>query len=240
MKIKLRKLKLDIEDGELEKINELEFARLVEGSFHEWTSLDENKNKIGWSGEFFIESEDGDFDYRIDTKKKYIASLDLDGFLDGEKIDIDEDIELLLSSSYSYVYELLVFHEISKLKVVSDIKLKAVELSLFPKWTSGYLSDNLENNVIIKEFMEIFEPFMNEFEIVKKLKINLESIQIECKNKKIKEIFKDSLKKYIKKEIFFILHDSEYRNLLPKLEINKLISAGHRFNPKLDEVEIYS
>ena len=240
MEIKLKKIEIDIKKGDLEKFNEIEFARLVEGSFHEWTRLDEKKNKINWSGEFTIESEDGDFDYRVDTEKKYITSLDLDGFLDGEKIDLDEDMELLLSSNHSYIYELLIFHEISKLKIVSDIKLKAVELSLFPKWASGYLADNLENNQVIQEFMEIFEPLMNEFEIVKKSYINLDNIQVECEDEKIKEIFKESIKKYLGKEVFFIIHDSEYRNLLPKLEINRLISAGHKFNPDLEEVEIYS
>ncbi|UUV18458.1 hypothetical protein NRK67_14365 [Fusobacteria bacterium ZRK30] len=240
MEIKLKKIDIDIKKGDLEKFNEIEFARLVEGSFNEWTRLDEKKDKINWSGELTIESEDGDFEYKVDTEKKYITSLDLDGFLDGEKIDIDEDMELLLSSNHSYIYELLIFHEVSKLKVVSDIKLKAVELSLFPRWASGYLADNLETNQIIHEFMEIFEPLMNEFEIVKKIDINLDNIQVECEDEKIREIFKDTVKKYIKKEVFFIMHDSEYRNLLPKLEINRLISAGHKFNPDLEEVEIYS
>jgi len=240
VKIKLKKIKLDIEKIDLIKFNEIEFARLVEGSFNEWTRLDENKNKINWSGEFFIESEDGDFNYKVDTEKKYITSLDLDGFLDGEKIDLDEDIEILLSSNHSYIYELLIFHEISKLKVISDIKLKAVELALFPKWASGYLSDELKDNKTIHEFMEIFEPFINEFEIVKKLHINLDNFQIECENEKLKEIFKESIKKYIKKEIFFIVHDSEYGKFLSKLDINRLISAGNKFNPDLEEVEIYS
>ncbi|MEI6856057.1 hypothetical protein [Psychrilyobacter sp.] len=242
MEIKLKKIKIkiDIEKDDLIKFNEIEFARLVEGSFHEWTRLDEKTNKINWSGEFIIENEDGDFDYKVDTEKKYITSLDLDGFLDGEKIDLDEDTELLFSSNHSYIYELLVFHEISKVKVISDIKLKAVELSLFPKWASGYLADNLEDNKIIHEFMEIFEPLMNEFEIVKKIDIDLGNIQVEYEDKKISEIFKKSIKEYIKKEIFFIIHDSEYRNLLPKLEINRLIAAGHKFNPDLEEVEIYS
>jgi len=240
VEIKLNKIKLNIDENELIKFNEIEFAKLIEGSFHEWTRLDENKNKINWSGDFFIESEDGDFDYKVDTEKKYITSLDLDGFLNGEKIDLDDDMELLLSSNHSYIYELLIFHEISKLKVVSDIKLKAVELSLFPKWASGYLADDLKDNQIIREFIEIFEPFMNEFEIVKKYYINLDSIQVECENEKIKEVFKENIKKYLKKEIFFIIHDSEYRNFLPKLDINRLISAGHKFNPSLEEVEIYS
>jgi len=240
MEIKLKKIKIDIEKEDLIKFNKIEFAKLVEGSFNEWTRLDEKKDKINWSGEFIIESKDGDFGYKVDTKKKYITSLDLDGFLDGEKIDIDEDIELLLSSNHSYIYELLIFHEVSKLKVVSDLKLKAVELSLFPRWASGYLADNLENNQIIHEFMKIFEPLIHEFEIVKKLYINLDSIQVECEDEKIKEIFKEAIKKYLEKEIFFIIHDREYRNLLSKLEINRLISAGHKFNPNLEEVEIYS
>jgi len=240
MKIRLKKIDLDLVKGDLEKFNEIEFARLIEGSFNEWTRLDEKKNKINWSGEFLIESEDGDFDYKIDTQKKYITSLDLDGFLDGEKIDIDEDIELLLSSNYSYIYELFIFHEVSKLKIVSDIKLKAVELSLFPRWASGYLADDLENDPIIQEFIGIFGPLMNEFEIVKKLDINLDALQVNCEDEKLKEIFEESVKIYITKEIFFILHDSEYRNFLSKLDINRLISAGHKFNPSLEEVEIYS
>jgi len=240
MEIKLEKINVDIKKGDLEKFNEIEFARLIEGSFNEWTRLDEKKNKINWSGQFTAESEDGDFEYKVDTKEKYITSLDLDGFLDGEKIDIDEDIELLLSSNYSYIYELLIFHEVSKLKIVSDIKLKAVELALFPKWASGYLADNLENNEIIQEFIEIFGPLMNEFEIVKKIDISLDNIQVECEDKKIREIFKETIKKYIEKEVFFIMHDSGYSSLLPKLDINRLISAGHKFNPNLEEVEIYS
>lgn len=240
MEIKLKKLKIDIKKEDLIKFNEIKFARLIEGSFYEWTRLDEKTNKINWSGDFIIESEDGDFDYKVDTEKKYITSLDLDGFLNGEKIDIDDDIELILSSNHSYIYELLIFHEISKLKVISEIKLKAVELSLFPKWASGYLADDLENDKIIFEFMEIFEPLMNEFEIVKKVEIDLGNIQIECENKKINETFKTYIKEYIKKDIFFIAHDSEYRNLLSKLEINRLVAAGHKFNPDLEIVEIYS
>lgn len=240
MEIKLEKINVDIKNSDLEKFNEVEFARLIEGSFNEWTRLDEKKNKINWSGKFTVESEDGDFEYKVDTKEKYITSIDLDGFLDGEKIDIDEDIELLLSSNYSYIYELLIFHEISKLKIVSDIKLKAIELALFPKWASGYLADNLENNKIIQEFIEIFEPLMNEFEIVKKINIGLDSIQVECENKQIREIFKETIKKYIEKEVFFIIHDSEYSSILSKLDMNRLVSAGHKFNPSLEEVEIYS
>jgi len=240
MKVKLKSINLEVEKEDLENYSKLEFARLVEGSFNEWTRLEENKEKINWSGEFKIESEEEDFEYKVDTIKKYITSLDLDGFLEGEKINIDEDIELLLSSKYSYIYELLIFHEISKLKILSDIKLKAVELNLFPKWASGYLADDLENNETIKKFMNIFEPLMNEFEIVKKVPIDLENFKVICEDNLIKEIFKESIKKYIKEEIFFIAYDKEFGNLLSKLEINKLIMAGEKFNPNLEEVEIYS
>ncbi len=240
MEIKLKKIKIELGENELDEIKQIEFARLVEGSFNEWTRLDEKKDKINWSGEFIIESEDGDFEYKIDTKNKYITSLDLDGYLDGEKIDLDEDIEILFSSKYSYVYELLIFHEISKLKVVSDLKLKAVELNLFPKWASGYLADNLEGNKVIDEFMKLFEPLLNKFEIVKKVKINLDNLEVECDDELIKEVFKGTIKNYVEDEVFFIVYDKEYRNLLSKLDLNKLILAGQKFNPDLEEVEIYS
>jgi hypothetical protein len=240
MKIELKKIKIELEKDQLEQINEIEFARLVEGSFNEWTRLDEKKSKMNWSGKFLIEGEEENLEYIVDTKNKYITSLDLDGYLDGEKIDLDEDIEILLSSKYSYIYELLIFHEISKLKVVSDLKLKAVELNLFPKWASGYLADNLEGNEVIEEFMKLFEPLLNEFEIVKKVKIDLDNLEVECDDELIKEVFKGSIKEYIGNEIFFIVYDKEYRNLLSKLDLNKLILAGQKFNPNLEEVEIYS
>jgi hypothetical protein len=240
MKIELKKIKIELEKDQLEQINEIEFARLVEGSFNEWTRLDEKKSKMNWSGKFLIEGEEENLEYIVDTKNKYITSLDLDGYLDGEKIDLDEDIEILLSSKYSYIYELLIFHEISKLKVVSDLKLKAVELNLFPKWASGYLADNLEGNEVIEEFMKLFEPLLNEFEIVKKVKIDLDNLEVECDDELIKEVFKGSIKEYIGDEIFFIVYDKEYRNLLSKLDLNKLILAGQKFNPNLEEVEIYS
>jgi hypothetical protein len=240
MKIKLKKVSIEIDEKKLENMNELQFARLVEGSFNEWTRLDENKSRINWSGEISIESEDGDFEYKFDTEKKYITSLDLDGYIDGEKIEIDEVSELLLSSRYSYIYELLIFHEISKLNIVSDLKLKAIELNLFPKWASGYLSDNLEGNKVIEEFMELFEPLMNEFEIVKKIPIDIDNFFIECKDEMVKEIFKGTMKEYLEKELFFIYYDKEYGSLLPKIDINKLVLANDKFNPDLEEVEIYS
>ena len=240
MEIKLKKIKIELGKNDIDEIKEIKFARLVEGSFNEWTRLEEDKDKINWKGEISIESEDGDFEYHFDTEKKYITSLDLDGYLDGEKIDIDEDIELLLSSKYSYIYELLIFHEISKLKVISDLKLKAVELNLFPKWASGYLSDNLEGNEVIEEFMEIFEPLMNELEIIKKVSIDTNNFQLECEDEMVKEIFIGTMKEYLEKELFFILYDKEYGSLLPKIDINRLILAGDKFNPDLEEVEIYS
>jgi len=58
MKVKLKSINLEVEKEDLENYSKLEFARLVEGSFNEWTRLEEEKEKINWSGEFKIESED--------------------------------------------------------------------------------------------------------------------------------------------------------------------------------------
>lgn len=243
MKIKLENIKLELKENEIEKFNIIEFEKLVEGSFNEWTkevSQVEKKEKINWTGSFSIESEDGDFEYEVNTKDKFITSLDLDGYLVGEKIDIDEDIELLLSSKHSYIFELLVFHEISKLKVLPEDKLKAVELNLFPKWASGYLADNLEGNKVVEEFISTFGPLLEEFEIVKKEKIDTNNIFVNYEDEMVREIFKGSIKNYINEEIFFIMHDSEYRNLLPKIELNKLLLAGQKFNPVLDDIYLYS
>ncbi len=239
MKATLKKIKLDLDELEVKNYEKLEFERLIEGSLREWTENKGDKEKINWLGEILIENEDGDFVYNIDTKSRYIASLDLDGYLSGEKIDIDEDVEILLSSKTSYIYELLIFHEISKLNILSEDRLKALELSLFPKWASGFLADNISNNEIMKEFLINFESLINEFEIVKKLKIDTSSLVTECKDELVSEVFKGSIKDYIDKEIFFIVYDKEYGKFLSKQEVKKVLLAVKKFNPNLEEIELY-
>jgi hypothetical protein len=240
MKIQLRKAKVLLDENKKIELDNVKFAKLVEGSFYEYTKNENNFNKLHWEAEFFIETEEGDFNYKVDTKGQYITSIDLDGCLEGEKIDLDDDMELLLSAKHSYIYEVLIFHELKKLKIISDLKLKAVELALFPHYANGYIADDLENNSNIKEFREIFTPLFSEFEIVKKIEIQGSNPYIQCKDENIKILFKKFLLEYVKENLFFILYDKTYGELLPKQELNQLISAGKKFNPDLSEVELYS
>ncbi|MCK5780302.1 MAG: hypothetical protein KAH04_04740 [Psychrilyobacter sp.] len=239
MNIFLRNVQLYNEGEKLYEKDNLNFSKLVEESFYEWTKLDEDEEKkIDWKGQIYIETDDEEFEYKIDTKGKYITSLDLDGFLNGEKIILEDNLELLLSTNHSYIYELLTYHIVLKLKLISEEKLKVIETNLFPKWNGGYLADDLEDNKTICDFISLFEPLLNEFEIIKKVKINLKTTRYSSKDGEIAKELKNYIEKYLEEEVFFIAYDIDSTSLFSKLEFDRLLTAGEKFNPDLGILEI--
>jgi len=233
MNIKI--LKVNIEDEN----PHLDFAEPIENSFNQWLdNYNKLEEKTHWSCDFIIEYDGEIYDFHIDTRENYLAFLDLDGYLNGEAIDLDIGVNALISSSSSFIFELLLFNEIKNQRALSDLKLKAVEIALFPEWSRGYLTNDYNEN--LKQFCEIFEPVVKKIGLLEKVYISDSKFLINCENQETKTKFLEFAKEKIFNKLFFIIHDKEYGEILHRKEKDLLYKEGLAFDPDMEEVEIYS
>ncbi len=238
MTIEIKKVIIDLKDG----IEKLDFEKLYDNSYKEALkrkALSEEKEKIHWSAVFEIEDEDFEMEFAVDTKGNYLTYLDLDGYINGEVAQIDEGSALHLVSKESNIYEAICFMEIKKLNILPEIKLKALEYSLFPKFIKGYIANDSGIDTNVKDFMDIVAPVFSKLELIKKININLDWVKIIGGDIEVQNRFEKFLKNYVEKELFFIYYDTEYGEMLSKKEFNELFAECAKYNPKTDLVDIY-
>lgn len=196
---------------------------------------------LSWEATFFVEDEDEDIDteYVVNTKGNFMTYLNLDGFLEGEILELDEEVELHFSVDGNSILEALTFLEIQKLKVLPEEKLKALEYSLFPKFAKGYIATDLKQDSNVSSFMEIFYPLLNKFEILKEIKVEEFRYKIVGGDEDTQEKFKSTMGEYLFDKIRFIYYDKGYGEFLAKKDFNELLMAGTKYNPDTTMLDMY-
>ena len=223
MRISLNKGKIEGHVSE----NSLGFAKLIENSFNEWSRSEElSGDTIPWSLIFKIEEAGEEEMFYVDTNGEYLVYLDLDGYMMGEMIELDEERELKLVAKHSYMYELICFSEIMKLGVLGSERVKELEQEIFPEWANGVVADDLEDNETVARFMQAFAPVLDKLEIVKRVDIDIDDFEVEAVGQE--EEFKEYIKNYVKEELFFLVHNPLYAELYPD-EGEKLMEATKEF-----------
>lgn len=198
-------------------------------------------DKLAWKARFIVEDEDEgiESEYIVDTKGNYITYLHLDGHLDGEIIELDDEIELHLATRNNSILEALVFTEVSRLKLLSEEKLKAVEYSLFPKFAKGYIATDLKQDKNVKSFMDIFYPFLEKHEIIKTISVSKFSYKVLNTDEASMENFRKNMEEYIFEDLYFIYYDRGYGDFLAKKDFNEILMAGIKFEPDTTMLELY-
>lgn len=196
---------------------------------------------LNWEATFYIEDEDEEIDteYVADTKGNFITHLNLDGYLEGEVLELGEDVELHLSLEGNSMLEALAFTEIKKMGVLPEEKLKALEYSLFPKFAKGYIATDLKEDSNVREFMEIFYPFLERFDILKEVKVEKFRYKVVGGDEETQENFKKTMENYLFEEVRFIYYDRGYGEFLTKKDYNELLMAGSKYNPDMTMKEMY-
>jgi|GEM_PF-1914753 len=239
MEIRLKEVRLEDdpskETGEFEKFYDNSYKAAIRSN-----SVKE-QTKLNWEASFYVEDEEEEIDteYVVDTKGNFITHLNLDGYLEGEILELGEDVELHLSIKGNSMLEALTFTEIKKLGVLPEDKLKALEYSLFPKFAKGYIATDLKEDSNVKEFMEIFYPMLKKFEILKEIKVEKFRYRISGGDEETQERFKRSMENYLFDEVEFIYYDRGYGEFLSKKDYNELLMAGTKYNPDMTMKEMY-
>ena len=196
---------------------------------------------LNWEATFFVEDDDEEIDteYIANTKGNYMTYLNLDGYLEGEILELDEEVELHFSEDGNSVLEALTFIEIQKLKVLPEEKLKALEYSLFPKFAKGYIATDLKQDSNVSSFMEIFYPLLNKFDILKEIKVEEFRYTIVGGDEDTQTKFKSTMGEYLFNKIRFIYYDKGYGEFLAKRDFNELLMAGTKYNPDTTMLDMY-
>ncbi len=209
--------------------NKIGFEKMLENSFHEWSSSEDiSKEMTPWSLTFKIEDGSKEEFFYVDTHDEYLAYLDLDGYLQGQMLELDEERELKIVSKNSYMYELICFSEVLKSGVLDLEKIEILESQIFPEWANGIVADDLETNEIVTQFMEIFAPVLDELGVLKKVSVSICDFEVEADTDSIKKEFVRYIEEYVGGEIFFLVHNPMYTELYPESQ-SKLFEAARKF-----------
>ncbi len=223
--------------------NDIKFKKLYNNSYKEAIKYSSNKDKIGrdWNAIIHVEDEyeEVDLDFTVDTKGNFITYLDLDGYLEGEVVNLDEEVELHLALRDNSIYEALVFMEVKKLNILPEEKLKSIEYSLFPKFAKGYIATDLKQDTNVGKFIEVFAPLLEKYEILKKLDIEKTNYRIKGLEEDDKNIFRDEMNRYLFEDLYFIYYDRGYGEFLSKKDFNELLLAGSKFEADTTLVDLY-
>lgn len=240
-------MRLELKELELDKELKagIEIAKMINNSLSNLSSValkeKTGKESLDWKASLLFETNDKEeLILHLDTKKEILSYLDGEGDLVGEKLYISDEEQLLVAGKGSSIYELLIFLELKKLNILDEEQVRALELTMFPNWASGYLVDNLEENKVLKDLREIFGPILEELEILKKVDIDAQYKNTFEGDKLLGTIVTESIVNYIKTELEFIYYDSEYGFDLSKKELNQLNIGAIKFQPNMEEVELYS
>lgn len=214
------------------------FAHLIDNSFAEWNVKWKNqeleKEEIGWKATFEIEFEDKTGEFSIDTQGEYLTHLDLEGYLGGESLELDEDIHLKIASQSSGILTALYYSEASRYGVLRERVEKALYYTIFPEWTRGLVAENVDELEGVKEFLENFQKVFEKLDILKKVKIDMEDYNVNGGNGVLQEAIRAFIPSYFNKEIFFFVHDADYVGNLRELQ-----EAGATLNIDTSIVDEY-
>jgi len=239
MEIILKEVRLE----ENSKKETSEFEKIYDNSYKAAirSNIRREQTNLNWEATFYIEDEDEEIDteYVADTKGNFITHLNLDGYLEGEILELGEDVELHLSLEGNSMLEALAFTEIKKMGVLPEEKLKALEYSLFPKFAKGYIATDLKEDSNVREFMKIFYPFLERFDILKEVKLEKFRYKVVGGDEETQENFKKTMENYLFEEVRFIYYDRGYGEFLTKKDYNELLMAGSKYNPDMTMKEMY-
>lgn len=208
------------------------FEKLVENSFSEWSDSESiSQEKLAWSLVFKVKYGEGkeEFFY-VDTDDEYLSYLDLEGYIQGQMIELDDESELKIVSKSSYIYELICFSEILKFDVLEAKKIEILERQIFPEWANGIVADDLADNEIVSQFMKAFAPVLEELGIVKRVFVDIDKFKIEAETDEVKEKFERFIEEYIGKKVFFLIHNPLHAELYPET-YDKVFEIAKNFFP---------
>ncbi|TDT71812.1 hypothetical protein EV215_0496 [Hypnocyclicus thermotrophus] len=205
-----------------ENYNKIEFKNPIENTYEElkekWKKKDENYNKIDWKLEFGIYDKKNNKigEFYLDTENEIIANIDLDGYFNGESLEIEDGIEVKLIKKDSGLLEAMIYSELVRNDVLDENHQDLIYMNLFPEWLNGLLIEKSNENEVLKKFKDYFLIIFEKYNIIKVLDLNKENYEIICYNDEIKDEFKSFLNKTLKK-YEFILHQVEYEGNIEEL-----------------------
>ncbi|MBZ4683585.1 MAG: hypothetical protein PWP46_882 [Fusobacteriaceae bacterium] len=198
-----------------ENYKNIEFKNPIENSYEElkekWEEKDNNFNKIDWKLEFGVYDKNNNRigEFYLDTENEIIANIDLDGYFNGESLEIEDGIELKLIKKDSGLLEAMFYSELVRNEVLDESYQDLLYVNLFPEWLNGLLIENSSENEVLKKFKSYFLPIFEKYNIIKVLDLIKDEYEIISYNDEVKEEFKEFLNKILKK-YEFILHQVEY------------------------------
>lgn len=219
MEIKLKKI--NIKNSPLTE--EIKFKKLIDNSYHEWNEswkfkeLDK-EDRISWEAVFQIEYEGESLEFIIDTEGEHLTHIDLEGYLGGEGLVLDDEFYLKIGSKSSGILAALYFSEAVRYNLLNEKTEKALYYEIFPEWTRGLVPDNVDKLESVKQFIDIFKPHFEEMEILKEIDIDLSNFEINSETEALKKLFEEFAKEYFNNEIFFFLHNCNYVGSLNKIK----------------------
>lgn len=219
MNIKLKTINIK---GHSPKEN-IKFKKLIDNSYHEWNEewkiqgLD-RENEISWEAVFEIEYDGSDFYFVVDTEGEHLTHIDLEGYMGGEGLVLDDELYLKIASRPSGILTALYFSEAVRHKLLNDMDEKILYYEIFPEWTRGLVPDNVDKLESVQKFIELFKPHFEELEILKEIAIDMDSYIINTEEDSLRELFEEFASEYFNNEVFFFLHNCDFVGSLKRLK----------------------
>ncbi len=200
------------------------FACLIDNSYAEWNDKwkfqEMEKEEIGWKATFEIDYKGKKGEFSVDTQGEYLTHLDLDGYIGGESIELDEDIQLKIASRSSGILIALYYSEACRLGILRESLEKALYYTIFPEWTRGLVGEGVEEIKGVKEFVKRFKEVYEKFNIFKEINIEVDfnKVEISGGNEVLQKAIVSFLGEYLNKEVFFFLHNIDYVGSVRELQ----------------------
>lgn len=218
MNIKLKTINIK---GQTLKEN-IKFKKLIDNSYHEWsegwkTQGLNREEEISWEAVFEIDYEDSILHFVVDTEGEHLTHIDLEGYMGGDGLVLDDELYLKIASKPSGILTALYFSEAIRHQLLSEENEKILYFEIFPEWTRGLVPDNVNKLENVKKFIDFFKPHFEELEILKEIKINMDSYIINTEDEYLRKLFEEFASEYFNNEIFFFLHNCDFIGNLKKL-----------------------
>ncbi len=200
------------------------FAHLIDNSYAEWNDKWKfqgiEKEEIGWKATFEIDYEGQKGEFSVDTQGEYLTHLDLDGYLGGDSLELDDEIHLKMASRSSGILVALYYSEACRLGILRERVEKALYYTIFPEWTRGLVGEGVEEVEGVKEFVEGFKKVYEKLGIFNEynIEIDFEKVEISGGNEVLQKAIVPFITEYFNKEVFFFLHDTNYVGSVRELQ----------------------
>lgn len=195
--------------------------KLIESSYREWSDslINNDENLATWKAEFSIMIGDNIFPFIVDTENEYLIHLDLDGYINGESLEFNNDTDIKILNIYSGMVEAILYSEICRFQALSRDLGEDIYHNIFPEWANGFAGRDLDQNPLVREFTDRFMEYFHKVGYLKIIKPELDSVEIIGSDNK--DIDKQILD-YINKEIRFILTDKKVN-----INLSELTAVGN-------------